>query len=456
MSDPTKLCDIDAEKALLGSMMMKREVIDDVLPLVSAESFNNGHHSRLFSELVKLHAQDKPMDFVVVMEHLKRHGLVDDAGGPDYMIQLAESFGDWSVATHYAKIVRDKFIRRRLWSIGQELSRKACDELNEPEVDAIVGSAWREAEDVIASGRDIEVEPVDALAARLPEWMRSDRSRVLPTGFDAIDRRIDGFPRPGYAILAARPSVGKTSLGLAFALNIVKRSAVSTLFCSLETPRMRVAGRVFAIDTGKSLQTWRDGEPSNFDFQIGAFKRDFQKAKLHIADTLFGISQITSRARSMIRTHKIGLIVIDYLQLVGGDSRAENRNLEIQGISRTLRMLANKQGVTVLALCQLNRDAVTGKKPGLHNLRESGAIEQDADQVFFIYHGGHAAQVCVDVAKNRDGATGEWTAKFKASTTTFFGFEEGQRLEEAHAEQDEQPTGPIEPQYVPYNDDLPF
>lgn len=419
MSDPQVLCDLDAEKALLGTMLMRAEAIDDVLAIVKPEAFYLEPHSTLYAALIELHNAGKPMDVIAVNEHLRRHGTYDRIGGQEYMVELCESFGDLANAEHYARQVRDKWVRRRLWSIGTALARRACDELNEPDVDAILGDVWREAEEVVASGQDHEVEAVDDIVARMPEWLRTDYRRVLPTGFDAIDRRIDGFPRPGYVILAARPSVGKTSLGLAFGLNVVKSARTPVLFVSLETPRMRIAGRVFAMDTGESLQTWRQGPPQSLDNTAGSFRRRFEQAKLYVADTLFGIGQIIARARQMIRAKKVGLIVIDYLQLVGGDKKAENRNLEIQAISRTLRILANKQGVTVLALCQLNREAVSGQRPGLHHLRESGAIEQDADVVMFIYHGGHASQVCIDVAKNRDGPLGSWTAEFRGDLFRF-------------------------------------
>lgn len=418
MSDPTKLCDLDAERALLGSMMMAREAIDEVLPIVGAQAFYSPPHVTLFRALVALHAQGKPMDFIVVNDHLKAAGLLDEIGGPDYMVHLAESFADWSNAAHYARIVRDKSVRRDLWRIGQSLCRKACDELNEPDIDAVAAAACKEADDAVQTGRADDVESVDDLVARLPAWFERESAALLPTGFRAIDDRIGGLWRPGYVIIAARPSVGKTSLGLTFANHIVRWSKVPALFCSLETPKMRVAARVYAIETGVPIGVHRNNPPGQFEQETASFGRRYD-AKLYVADTLFGIGPIAARARSMIRQKKVGLVVIDYLQLVEGDAKAQSRQLEIQGISRTLRMLANQHDATVIALCQLNREAVAGQRPGLHNLRESGAIEQDADQVFFIYHGGHAAQVCIDLGKNRDGPLGSWQAEFRGSITSF-------------------------------------
>lgn len=421
MADPTRLQDRDAEMACLGAMLMQDSVIDDVLAeLPESDAFFVPQHRDIFQAIADFHENaNQRLDVVTFNAWLTANGRLDRLGGTDYLIRLAESYADVANAVHYAKIVRGLFARRSLWSIATALASEVCDPVNEPDVETIVTRAWRRADAAIIRSRRQDIETIDSVAKRVPAWLGEQDRATLRTGFAQIDSLIGGMPRPGYVILAARPSMGKTSLGLAFALHVTHGCNVPSLFVSLETPKLRLASRALAMETGVPIGVYRhQWSPADFQGAADAYSRRFEGAKLYLADDLDTIDQIVTRTRSMIRSHGVGLLVIDYLQLVQGRRDAETRNLEIQEISRTLRRLTLTEELTVLALAQLRRDA-EGRKPGLHDLRESGSLEQDADLIFFLYAAGFREAICIDVAKNKDGPLGSWTARFHGATTSF-------------------------------------
>jgi replicative DNA helicase len=420
MIDTSKVQDLDSEMATLGAMMVNKEIIDDVAAIIThVDAFYTPQHRLIYSALVAMHAEGKPIDLLLTVDHLRATGKLLEVGDVEYMVQLSESFGDWANAGHYAQIVQAMYVRRRVMSIAESLACKASDPLNEPDMEACLSLAWRELEEVDSRTRESGVVDLHDILPNLPSFLANQSRSCIPTGFDSIDQTIGGLHRPGYIVIAARPSLGKTSLAVQFVLNVAMQAGVPSLFCSLETPTMRLAGRALAIESATPLGVHRSGPPDNFTAAVSAFRRKLGLGKIFLTDAVYGIGQLAALVRSCVRRKKIGLVVVDYLQLLSGDQKSENRNAEIQRVSRVLRMLANQQQVAVLALCQLNREAAASNRPSLHHLRESGAIEQDADMVAFLYGSGATGMVCFDVAKNRDGPRGCWNMEFKAALTTF-------------------------------------
>jgi len=414
--------------ALLGSMMVAADTIDAVVPLVCPEAFYLPAHGRLYSVLVKLHESGKPIDLLVATDELRRTGDLDYVGGQDYMIQLAESFGEPSNAEGYATIVREKFRLRECIRAGGELQNKSYELDADP--DALAGRC--------IDRLDRLAQPIGDFASRdildhldgYREYATDAPKRFVPSGLDPIDTTLSGLALGATTIIAGRTSIGKTSLAMTLAVNAARLSnGVPVLFFSLEQPLWEIMNRVVSQIGGISAHDVLNGlmRRDMLDRAIGDVRTLQARGRLFIEADAFVVSDILAIARSHVRRYGVKLIVIDYLQLVDPSERAESRNLAVASVSRALKRLAMRTGAAVLVLSQLSREAVKmNRPPKLCDLRDSGAIEQDADSAWLLHCRSDEEDRSVplqpmelNVAKNRNGPTPIFRLAFHRPTMRF-------------------------------------
>jgi len=428
--------DLDAEMALLGSMMMSRDAIAETIPIIGrGESrwFYLPVHQKIFEILLDLYDNPaKAIDLIVVCDELRRVRLLEFIGGQEYLIQLAESFAEWANAEHYAKIVRDKGMLRDLIRCAHEISDHAFSAVEEPRV--ILDIAEKkifEVTEARVSGAAIEIrEEMRRLVAMLERGEES--ASGVPTGFTQLNEYTGGFQPGDLVIIAGRPSMGKTALGLTIAQHLALDQHIPVAFFSMEMSAAQIAQRlVCSYGRGIDPQKLRkrmlsEGEINDLLLHVCPA---FETAPLFIDDTP-GMSamELRSKARRLAMRHDIRAVFVDYLQLMHAP-QAESRQVEIAAISRGLKALGRELNIPVIAMAQLNRmsEGRSDKKPLMSDLRESGAIEQDADVVLLIHREeyykpedetvkGLAELV---IAKQRNGPTGNITLSFNRKLTRF-------------------------------------
>ncbi len=430
--------DLDAEMALLGSMMMSREAIGEVIPIIGRSDsawFYVPAHQRLFEVLLDLYDDpSKAIDLIVVTDELRRREALDFVGGQEYMIRLVESFGDWTNAEHYAKIVRDKGMLRELIRAAGQISDEAYSNLDEAReiLDAAEQKIFEVTERRVG-GHTIELrEAIARLARQLEEGDRGLCTGVS-TGFTQLNELTGGFQPGDFIVVAGRPSMGKTSLGLCIAQHMALHEHAPTLFFSLEMSAAQIAQRLMSAHTGIDSKLIRRAVLSEEDHRrLLDACADFEQAPLFLDDSP-GLTamEVRSTARRFKQKEDIRAVFVDYLQLMFVP-RTENRQVEIATISRSLKALARELNIPVIAMAQLNRmpEGRTDKRPFMSDLRESGAIEQDADVVLLIHREEYYKpedesvknQAELIIAKQRNGPVGSVTLHFHKKLTRFADF----------------------------------
>lgn len=428
--------DLDAEMALLGSMMMSRDVIAEILPIIGREDsgwFYLPVHRKLFEVLVDLFDDPtKAIDLIVVSDELRRRDLHDFIGGQEYMIQLAESFAEWANADYYARIVRDKGMLRDLIRCSREIAELAYSGMDEARdiLDVAEQKIFAATEHRV-SGRTIEIREA---VARLSQQLESGHEGIctgLSTGFTQLDEYLGGFQPGDLIIVAGRPSMGKTALGLTMAQHAVLEHGKPVVFFSMEMSNDQVAQRlVCSHGHGVDLQHLRRRTLSEEEMRelLNACAA-YENAPLFIDDSPgMTAMELRAKARRLKQTSDIQAVFVDYLQLMH-TPRAENRQVEIATISRGLKSLGRELGIPVIAMTQLNRmpEGRQDKRPLMSDLRESGAIEQDADVVLLIHREEYYKPEDPEVkgiaeliiAKQRNGPTGTIKLSFNRKLTRF-------------------------------------
>jgi replicative DNA helicase len=420
----------DAERCLLGGMLRDNVVINDVIQLVRTENFYFDAHQKIYQGVLALNDKANPVDLVTLAEWLREQKYVEDIGGYPYLAELWEAAPTAANVEYYAKIVREKAIVRNLIHAGNEILRDAYDQ-SQP-ADELLGDAERKILEVAELG-------ITGQATTLQEAIRDAYERIdaraqntfesgLPTGFIDIDELTAGLHNNELVILAARPSVGKTAMALNIVRNIVVGDPVrgaapaAVFFVSLEQARVELAERLLCAQAKVDSHKLRKGHLGSDDMDKLLRAGDvLSRAKLFIDDTpAQGMLRIAANARRLKKRHDIKLVVIDYLQLIDPDNRRDNRQEQVSQISRRLKYLARELKVPVLSLAQVNRSSEDrgNHKPRLADLRESGAIEQDADTVMLLhrpgmYEGGQEDNTIeVLIAKQRNGPTGDVTLAY--------------------------------------------
>jgi len=413
---------IDAEQSLLGAMLLTTDAITDATQIVDAHHFYVPAHQTIFAAITSLHSSGQPVDVVTVNDELKRQGVNDGVGGTGALMSLSAGTPAATNASHYARIVHDHAILRKLIVTAGEITDTAYsgpDDIQKA-IDEAEASIF-----AIAQGQtNTTLSPInDLLAATLDDietlYDQGDTITGTPTGFADLDQLTAGLQPSNLVVVGARPAMGKTS----FALNIAAHAALTAqrpvLLFSLEMSQLEITKRILCSHAQVDATKVRNGQLGDTDWQrLAAAITDLGTAQLWIDDNPnTTVAEMRGKARRLkAKAGDLGLVIIDYLQLMNGRTSAENRQVEISQISRNLKILARELDCPVLALSQLSRSLEnrTDKRPMLADLRESGAIEQDADIVMFIYRDEiyhpdtpDKGQAEILIAKHRAGPTGQ-------------------------------------------------
>ncbi len=383
---------LEAEQSSLGSMMLERSALEKGMEILKAEDFYRPSHQEVFDCLISLAERDEPVDLITLQEELRKRGKLEDCGGVEYMMSLVESVPTAANIEYYAKIVEQKSILRKLISAGTEIIGLAQNE--DSEIDAITDQAERLVFGVAQRRMGEYFRSIAPLVSETWDWI-DDRyhnkgvASGIPTGFDKLDNMTSGLQPSDFIILAARPSMGKTALALNFALNAAISSKQTVAIFSIEMSAEQLVQRMMCMRAKANAHRLRTGyfESSEWD-RIAAASNELHMASIYIDDTT-DLTHLAMRAkcRRLKAEHGLGLVVVDYLQLMRSHRNTENRNQEISEIARGLKSLARELKVPVIALSQLSRavEKRDDKRPMLSDLRESGSIEAEADLVMMLY-----------------------------------------------------------------------
>lgn len=426
---------MEAEKALLGSLMMKGEVMHDIVDIVNEQSFYSTQHRMLWSALLELHTKGSPIDILTISTRLKEKEQLEQVGGMSFLSEVINSVPTSTNANHYAEIVEKKHSMRELLRVAEQISSLGYDE--ESEVHELLEKAEKALYQVTnKTGSHKFIAMKDTLHEaweRLDHLHKSkDELRGVPTGFVELDNKLSGFQKSDLIILAARPSMGKTSLALDIARKTSVNHKVPVAIFSLEMSSQQLVDRMLSAES--QVDAWKIRTGHNLsveqDFKsIGDAISRLSDAPIYIDDAPGNnILKMRAVARRLKNEKGLGLIIVDYLQLMLPSSTKYNDNLvqQVTEISRSLKNLARELEVPVLALSQLSREVEKrGGKPRLSDLRDSGSIEQDADVVMFIHReadqdaGGRKEEAEVLIEKHRNGPTGTVKLYFDSKKTTF-------------------------------------
>jgi replicative DNA helicase len=385
---------IDLEQVVLGAMMIDKKGVDEVIDILSPEAFYKEAHQYIFEAIFKLFENSEPVDLLTVSSQLKKDEKLDIIGGDFYLISLTQRVSSSAHIEFHARIILQKYIQRSLIKISNEIIEEAYDESKD--VFDLLDNAEAKLYEVTQGNVKKSTETAQSLVIqakkKIEEISNKEGLSGIPSGFDKLDKLTSGWQPSDLVIVAARPGMGKTALTLTMARNIAVNNNIPVAFFSLEMSSVQLITRLISSETGLSSEKLRTGRLEKHEWeQLNVKVKTLEKAPLYIDDTpSLSIFDLRAKARRLSSQYGIQLIVIDYLQLMtaGGSQKGGNREQEISTISRNLKALAKELNVPVIALSQLSRAVETrggSKRPLLSDLRESGAIEQDADIVSFIY-----------------------------------------------------------------------
>ncbi len=435
---------MEAEQSLLGCLLIDKDAIIKVADLVTENDFYKESHGILFEVIEELYARHEPIDIISLTNRLEEKGKLEAIGGRTYLAQLSNTVATASHVVHYANIVQRKATLRRLINAANEMAESGYKE--DEDVDKILDTAEQKLFGVSQKYLKNIFLPIDNLLNdafdRIDELHKqSGKLRGLATGFAELDNLLAGLQKSDLIILAARPSVGKTSLALDFARQVAIKNKAAVGIFSLEMSKEQLVDRMLCAQAGVSLWKMRTGklsdrEEDNDFVNIGAAMGQLSEAPIYIDDSAnTSIMEIRTKARRLQMEKGLDLLVIDYLQLMEGRGRyGDNRVQEVAEITRGLKGIARELNIPVIALSQLSRIVEQSRPaiPKLSHLRESGSIEQDADIVMFIYRKSvdrnynreelselekNLAEI--HIAKHRNGPTGTVNLFFDENTVSF-------------------------------------
>lgn len=424
---------LEAEQSVLGCLLLDKDGIIKIADLIRSEDFYDPKHKIIYEAILKLYQKNTPLDILTVANQLEEEKKLDTISGASYLAELANAVPNSSHITHYAQIIRKKGTLRRLIQSASNITEMAFAENGE--IETILDQAEQQLYGVTQKHLKQNFIPISSILhetfERIDELHREKgKFRGIPTGYIDLDNLLGGFQKSDLIVLAARPSMGKTSLALEIIKNISTQAKIPTAIFSLEMSKDQLVDRLLSSQADVNLWKIRTGNLNEQDFEkIGEAMGALGEAQIYIDDAAgSNIMEVRTKARRLQQEHGIGLIVIDYLQLMSGHN-TDNRVQEVSEISRSLKVLARELNVPVLALSQLSRsvEARPDKVPQLSDLRESGSIEQDADVVMFIYRedmykGAESKRpniAEIHIKKHRNGPTGQIDLYFDGEKTAF-------------------------------------
>ena len=429
---------IDIEEAVLGALLLEPEVVTDVLDQLQPDCFYKDAHKKIFEAITMLSSRNDPVDIFSVADELTKRGQLDEVGGMAYLSQLSNKIGAAAHVEYHTKVLLQKFLQRELISISYEVQKASfddtlpVDDLLEMAQERVFTLAQRNVRNETQSIQSVINE---AIAQIQLNQTREDGLSGVPSGYTGIDRVTFGWQKGDLIILAARPSVGKTAFVLTMARNMVVDHHTPVAFFSLEMPDTQLVTRIMISETGlpsEKLRGARKMTESDWT-QLENGLNNLSRAPLWIDDTpSLSIAEFRSKARRLVSKQNVKLIIIDYLQLMTGPPELKGmREQEVAAISRSLKAIAKELDVPIIALSQLNRSVETrggNKRPQLSDLRESGAIEQDADIVMFIHRpefmgtqdeSGFPGETDLIIAKHRNGEVCDVKMRFLSAEVKF-------------------------------------
>ncbi len=402
---------LEAEMSVLGGILIDNDAINRVLEILTVEDFYRENHRKIFQAMMRLSDQREPCDLITMSDMLKKQGELEEAGGASYLLTLVDYVPTAANISYYCRIVKEKSLNRKLISVATEIVTRGYDE--QGDVNELLDLAQKNIYEISENKLRPQYVPVQAVLKEAFTILKNLHDRKehvtgIPTGYVDLDQMTAGFQPGDLVIVAARPSMGKTTL----ALNIAEyasadphnKKKVPSVIFSLEMGKEQLVMRFLASLARVDFGRMRTGHFLDSDWpRLTRAAGILHDSRIFIDDTpAISVLELRSKARRLKSEHDIGLIIIDYLQLMRGGANPESRQQEISEISRSLKALAKELNVPVIALSQLNRELEKrgDKRPMMSDLRESGAIEQDADVIMFVYREAVYCEQC----RKRDGS----------------------------------------------------
>lgn len=437
---------LDLEEAVLGSLMLEKEALDDVIEVLRPESFYKREHQLIYEAIVQLFNTSQPVDILTVTAHLRKAGNLDQVGGAYGVSRLTDRVASSANAEFHARILSQKFIQRELIRVSGEIYNEAFEDTTDvlDLLDKAEGNLFKVAEGNLRKSYDSMSSLIKQAFHNIEEAGKKEGNITgVPTGFHELDKITAGWQKQDLLIIAARPAMGKTSFILSMARNIAVDFNKAIAVFSLEMSSLQLVNRLIASESGLEADKLRKGTLTDSDWDhLNSSVARLAQAPIFIDDTpAISIFELRAKCRRLKAQHDIQMVLIDYLQLMsaGGDSKTGNREQEISTISRSLKALAKELDIPVIALSQLSRQVENrggSKRPQLSDLRESGAIEQDADMVMFLYRPeyygfdesgtGLPVQGLAEliIAKHRNGATADVPLRFVKELAKFTNYDD--------------------------------
>lgn len=400
----------DAEKSVLGSMMLSAEAVDLASEALNTEDFYIPKHRQIFAAMFDINARNGAVDVVTLLEELERRGTADSSGGIEYLTELSIFTPSAANVSNYIKIVEERSIMRRLMHAGTAITRDAMQ--GSKSVEAMLDDAERRIFNIAMHNNEdtlTQIRPVVYESYQRINTLINLKGKLtgVPTGYTDLDSMTSGLQKSDLIIIAARPSQGKTALGLNIAAHAAIREGKTVAIFSLEMSKEQLVMRLFASEARVNMQNVNHGTPSSQELlKLAEANLTLANANMYIDDrSNISVAEIRSKCRRLKARNGLDMIVIDYLQLMKTPNGSDNRVQEVSELTRSLKILARELNVPVVLLSQLSRKAAE-RKPAMSDLRESGAIEQDADIIIMIYRDpsrtdDNSAEIIV--AKNRNG-----------------------------------------------------
>lgn len=466
---------LDIEEAVLGALLLEPNVVPDVMDQISSDCFYKDAHKKVFEAISKLARENAPIDIFTVSEELNRNGELEAVGGRAFLSRLSLKIGAAAHVDYHTKILLQKWIQRELITISHETQKIAFDD--SMPVDDLIDSAQSKIFSLAEKNMKRETTPIHSVIQMAVSEIEESQSREgnisgVPSGYRGLDAVTYGWQKSDLIIIAARPSVGKTAFVLTMARNMAVDHHIPVAVFSLEMSSTQLVKRIMISETGLSAEKIRGASKmtQNEWDQLNRGLSQLEKCELWIDDTPgLSIFEFRSKARRLVRNNKVQLIIIDYLQLMTGPPELKGmREQEVSTISRSLKTIAKELNVPIIALSQLNRMVETrggNKRPQLSDLRESGAIEQDADIVMFI-HRPEMMGVSDDstypgftqliIAKHRNGEVKDVNMRFLSSEVRFVDENDGMKYGEGSDDAEYQSYGSAMNTASDFGDEAPF
>ncbi len=442
---------VELEEAVLGAIMLEKDAVIAVIDILKPDSFYKDAHQKIFRAIIDLSTNERPIDILTVTEELKKNKQLEEVGGPYYISQLTSRVASAANIEFHARIIQQKYIQRELIRVTSDIQTKSYDE--SLDINDLLDYSESQLFEIAQGNIKKEIIKInlliqDAIKQIEEASKRKDHLSGIPSGFTKLDRITSGWQRSDLIIIAARPSMGKTAFVLSMARNIAIDHRKPVAVFSLEMSSLQLVNRLISCESELPSERIRNGKLNNEEWkQLDSMIKPLESAPLFIDDTpAISIFELRAKCRRLKKQHDIQAVIIDYLQLMTGPPEIKgNREQEVSIISRSLKSISKELDVPVIALSQLNRSVEmrTGnKRPQLSDLRESGAIEQDADVVCFIHRPekygileddegrSTIGMAEIIVAKHRNGPIGDIKLRFRDTIAKFVDYEELETLDD--------------------------